>query len=121
MRKMNSPEPEAKTCAPKKLSKKRTLRAALSLSGDQFTQNQTDTRNINIKKKARFVPKSGLKIEAGIVLLSHSLTTAIPSPLAGLTSEFGMGSGVAPPLKTPAKLHQNPEAILIAQLFDGAA
>ena len=42
--------------------------------------------------------------KAGIVLLSHGVTTALPSPLAGLTSEFGMGSGVAPPLKTPANL-----------------
>ena len=29
---------------------------------------------------------------------------ALPSPLTGLTSEFGMGSGVAPSLKTPANL-----------------
>ncbi len=38
------------------------------------------------------------------MLLSHRVTPAIPSPLAGLTSEFGMGSGVPPPLETPAKL-----------------
>jgi hypothetical protein len=38
------------------------------------------------------------KIKAGIVLLSHSVAAALPSPQAGLTSEFGMGSGVSPPL-----------------------
>ena len=37
----------------------------------------------------------------GGVLLSHSLTRAVPSALEGLTSEFGMGSGVAPPTLPP--------------------
>ena len=46
---------------------------------------------------------SGLQKKAGVVLLSHTVTCAIPSPQEGLTSEFGMGSGVAPLLKTPAK------------------
>jgi hypothetical protein len=40
----------------------------------------------------------GSEKKAGIVLLSHGVTTALPSPLADLTSEFEMGSGVAPPL-----------------------
>jgi len=30
------------------------------------------------------------------VLLSHTVARAIPLPQADLTSEFGMGSGVAP-------------------------
>ena len=37
----------------------------------------------------------------GGVLLSHSLTRAVPSALEGLTSEFGMGSGMAPPTLPP--------------------
>ena len=31
-------------------------------------------------------------------LLSHTVTRAVPLAREGLTSEFGMGSGVAPPL-----------------------
>jgi hypothetical protein len=30
-------------------------------------------------------------------LLSHCVTTAVPSALEGLTSVFGMGTGVSPP------------------------
>ena len=36
--------------------------------------------------------------KAGSDLLSHSVATAVPSALESLTSEFGMGSGVASPL-----------------------
>ena len=34
-------------------------------------------------------------------LLSHRVSPAVPSALEGLTSEFGMGSGVAPPVLPP--------------------
>jgi hypothetical protein len=34
-------------------------------------------------------------------LLSHPAAQAVPSARAGLTSVFGMGTGVAPPLKSP--------------------
>ena len=37
----------------------------------------------------------------GGVLLSHRATSAVPSALEGLTSEFGMGSGMAPPISPP--------------------
>ena len=33
----------------------------------------------------------------GSVLLSHSLTAIVSSALEGLTSVFGMGTGVSPP------------------------
>jgi len=55
------------------------------------------------KKAPSSFPDRALQKEAGIVLLSHTVTRAIPSPQEGLTAEFGMGSGVAPLLKTPAK------------------
>ena len=49
------------------------------------------------QKKAPSVSRQGFqKNRAGIVLLSHTVTRAIPSPQEDLTSEFGMGSGVAP-------------------------
>jgi hypothetical protein len=50
---------------------------------------------IKDKKKAMLFP-TWLKIKAGVVLLSHMVAHAIPSPQEDLTSEFGMGSGVAP-------------------------
>ena len=37
---------------------------------------------------------SGLRINPGSDLLSHALTHAVPSAVAGLTSVFGMGTGV---------------------------
>jgi hypothetical protein len=38
---------------------------------------------------------------SGGVLLSHILSVAVPSALAGLTSGFGMGPGVSLPLWPP--------------------
>src|SRR5689334_12060827 len=37
----------------------------------------------------------------GSDLLSHAVTSAVPSALEGLTSVFGMGTGVAPPATPP--------------------
>ena len=34
-------------------------------------------------------------------LLSHAVASAVPSALEGLTSVFGMGTGVAPPVSPP--------------------
>ncbi len=34
-------------------------------------------------------------------LLSHAVTSAVPSALEGLTAVFGMGTGVAPPVRPP--------------------
>ena len=42
--------------------------------------------------------------KAGDVLLSHAVTHAVPSTQKSLTSEFGMGSGVASSLISPARL-----------------
>src|SRR5688500_20179286 len=43
----------------------------------------------------------GRQIYPGNDLLSHAVTSAVPSALEGLTSVFGMGTGVAPPVKSP--------------------
>ena len=40
----------------------------------------------------------------GSVLLSHTLSSAVPSALVGLASGFGMGPGVSPPLLPPPKI-----------------
>ena len=46
----------------------------------------------------------GHKKKAGDGLLSHTGTRAVPSTQKSLTSEFGMGSGVASLLLSPARL-----------------
>jgi hypothetical protein len=45
-----------------------------------------------------------LCIKPGNDLLSHARARAVPSALEGLTSEFEMGSGMAPPTSSPEKL-----------------
>ena len=40
-------------------------------------------------------------IRPGSVLLSHTVTHAVPSAPKGLTSVFGMGTGVAPSIQPP--------------------
>jgi hypothetical protein len=53
-----------------------------------------------------FRPRSrGVNINLGNVLLSHTVTHAVPSALKGLTSVFGMGTGVAPSLWSPETLN----------------
>ncbi len=62
------------------------------------------------KKKARAL-LPGLRLadvgldlkNLGGVLLSHSVTRAVPSTLKGLTSVFEMGTGVTPSLWPPRK------------------
>ena len=43
-------------------------------------------------------------LNPGDDLLFHTVTRAVPSALEGLTSVFGMGTGVAPPLRSPGNL-----------------
>ena len=52
----------------------------------------------------------------GDVLLSHKVSQVVPLALEGLTAEFGMGSGVSPPLWSPENPIQQSEkqAFLIA-------
>ena len=52
------------------------------------------------KKKAPSVSRRGFH-NSGSVLLSHRASPAVPSALIGLTSEFGMGSGVTLPTLPP--------------------
>src|SRR5215510_6958923 len=48
----------------------------------------------------------------GSDLLSHAVTSAVPSALEGLTSVFGMGTGVAPPASPPGMGTQSNTLIL---------
>src|SRR4051812_41966643 len=45
-----------------------------------------------------------LRFDVGGDLLSHTLTSAVPSALVGLASGFGMGPGVPPPPQPPTTL-----------------
>jgi hypothetical protein len=42
-----------------------------------------------------------VRINPGDFLLSHAVSRAVPSAPAGLTSVFGMGTGVTLPTKSP--------------------
>ena len=42
--------------------------------------------------------------DPGSLLLSHKTALIVPSPVEGLTSVFGMGTGVSPLLSPPEKL-----------------
>ena len=53
------------------------------------------------KRKAHAWYHAWASEEPGNALLSHSLAAAVSSALEGLTSVFGMGTGVAPPAWSP--------------------
>ena len=46
-------------------------------------------------------------LKPGSVLLSQSVSRLVPSALKGLTSEFGMGSGVAPSRLPPGNIYKS--------------
>jgi hypothetical protein len=58
-----------------------------------------------MKMEKRKIPGSEepgiLYNKSGDDLLSHTVTRAVPLAQEGLTAEFGMGSGVTPPLWSP--------------------
>jgi hypothetical protein len=55
----------------------------------------------SIKKALLRTNEEGLFKNPGGVLLSHTVAHVVPSALEGLTSVFGMGTGVTPPLSPP--------------------
>ena len=59
----------------------------------EFTQPKT--------KKPQGVALGLFLFNPGDDLLSHTVTDAVPSALEGLTTVFGMGTGVTPPLQSP--------------------
>src|SRR5258705_7578527 len=56
------------------------------------------------KKRTAQIHMSGPLEGAGDGLLSRVLSNGVPSALQGLTTVFGMGTGVAPALQSPAKI-----------------
>jgi hypothetical protein len=59
------------------------------------------TRTASTEKKASLPVLAGRLDKIGGVLLSHRVAPAVPSALWGLTSVFGMGTGVTPTLWPP--------------------
>ena len=53
------------------------------------------------KEKPPQLALRGLKEKPGDDLLSQGIGPQVPSAQEGLTAEFGMGSGVSPPPKSP--------------------
>ncbi len=51
--------------------------------------------------------RARLRINPGDFLLSHAVSRAVPSAPAGLTSVFGMGTGVTLPTKSPENFLEN--------------
>ena len=87
-----------------RLFSRRTLALRLlyfSRRREPRTQARRLPHKFRVKPPLRGVTRTqsngGFEIDHGGDLLSHSLTRAVPSALEGLTSEFGMGSGMAPP------------------------
>jgi hypothetical protein len=61
-----------------------------------------DTIAVSVHKQASlFTGRPEVKIFSGGDLLSRGLAPRVPSALEGLTSVFGMGTGVAPPRYPP--------------------
>ena len=52
---------------------------------------------------AALAPHKALELKAGDVVLSHRVSSAVPSALRGLTTVFGMGTGVTLAAKPPTK------------------
>jgi hypothetical protein len=59
-----------------------------------------DLRSQNEEARSRTLERAFLN-NPGDFLLSHAVTRAVPSAPAGLTSVFGMGTGVTLPTKSP--------------------
>ncbi len=59
---------------------------------------ETPTRAENEERGPKGAP---FRAKSGGVLLSQGISPQVPSALVGLTSVFGMGTGVTPPLWPP--------------------
>jgi hypothetical protein len=63
---------------------------------------------VNDERPPRWVGAVRCWCVSGGVLLSHTVSRAVPSALKGLTSGFGMGPGVSPSLRPPERLCSTP-------------
>ena len=78
-----------------------------------------NVRRIELKNKALPAGGRALFFNPGNDLLSHSLAQAVPSALEGLTSVFGMGTGISPLPWSPETYNQNSNYIRITAMIQG--
>ena len=73
-------------------------RVAIACTRSSFTRTSFNDFDLSgyrgVQTKAREPKLAGLKNNAGSDLLSHTVSHAVPSAVSGLTSVFGMGTGV---------------------------
>jgi hypothetical protein len=73
----------------------------------QQARRSRAARAVGITRTEKETPREslgdarGVRNKPGNDLLSHTRARAVPSALEGLTSEFEMGSGMAPPTSSP--------------------
>jgi hypothetical protein len=65
------------------------------------TRSGAEVRRANAKSPLELRSQRASFNNPGDFLLSHTVTRAVPSAPAGLTSVFGMGTGVTLPTKSP--------------------
>ena len=89
----------------------------MSESGEFFMMSSESEPVAYIAKNVTYAPPPKTKtpqheaeafchINPGDDLLSHAVTRAVPWALEGLTTVFGMGTGVTPPVKSPENLQK---------------
>ena len=76
----------------------RIVRASLEPGPAHRAKEKQDEK---LKKKGPPVGGPFQENDPGNVLLSHAVAHAVPSALRGLTTVFGMGTGVTPSLWSP--------------------
>ena len=83
------------------------MQGAIGVIPRVFEEGVVTTRRLKAVEKRKSpsskVRRRAQKENSGSVLLSHTVTHVVPSALEGLTSVFGMGTGVAPPLSPPKR------------------
>ena len=60
-----------------------------------------------------------LREKSGGDLLSQGVSAQVPSALEGLTSVFGMGTGVTPPREPPSLMLEESNRATLSQLNSG--
>ena len=80
------------------------VRAGIALKYSRRLQERASCDRTEREKPRSNYSLRGFGNKPGNDLLSHARARAVPSALEGLTSEFGMGSGMAPPTSSPEKL-----------------